>query len=317
MTAKPARPRVEWREVDGILLLDKPIGLSSNQALQRVRRLYRAAKAGHTGSLDPLATGVLPLCFGQATKVAGLLLDSDKSYRAVLALGSRTRTGDREGEIIESRAVPVLERGGVEAAMRAFLGVIEQVPPMYSALKQGGRPLYALAREGIEVERAPRRVEIRAFTLEALEPGQLTFTVECSKGTYVRTLGEDLAVALGTVGHLAALDRTGIGAFQGARTHTFEALEALAPDEAALDALLAPVDSALAGYPAVALGLEEAARFVSGLAVGARALDAVQPQVGATVRVYEPGPRFLGIGTVEAGAGVRVRPNRLMAAGGP
>jgi len=200
-----ARRRVEWRRVDGILLLDKPVGLSSNQALQQVRRLYRAAKAGHTGSLDPLASGVLPLCFGQATKVAGLLLDSDKTYRASLALGSRTTTGDREGAVVETRPVPPLEEEAVRAVLEGFVGERQQIPPMYSALKRDGEALYALARRGVEVERIPRRIRILGVALESLEDGRLEFEVTCSTGTYVRTLGEEVAEALGTCGYLEAL----------------------------------------------------------------------------------------------------------------
>ncbi len=308
MSASP-RPRAAWRTVDGIVLLDKPQGLSSNQALQRVRRIFRARKAGHTGSLDPLATGVLPLCFGQATKVAGFLLDADKTYRAVLSLGARTATGDREGEVVERVTVPALERAAVEAVLGRFLGASEQVPPMYSALKRDGEALYTLARRGIEVERAPRPVRIGALTLRELAADQLEFEVTCSKGTYVRTLGEDLARALGTVGHLAALRRISVGgAFAAATPHPLAALEGLEGDEAALDALLLPLDAALAGYPAVTLGASEVTRFRHGQTVGVKATPA------ARVRLYAPGGTFLGIGESDA-AGCSVRPVRLMADG--
>jgi tRNA pseudouridine55 synthase len=304
-----ARPRPAWRTVDGIVLLDKPEGLSSNQALQRVRRLFRARKAGHTGSLDPLATGVLPLCFGQATKVAGFLLDADKTYRAVVALGVRTSTGDREGEAVERVAVPTLDRATVEAVFERFLGASEQVPPMYSALKRDGEALYSLARRGIEVERAPRPVRIEALSLRELTTDELEFEVTCSKGTYVRTLGEDLARALGSVGHLKALRRTSVGgAFAGAVPHTLAALEGLADDEAALDGLLLPVDSALHGYPQVTLGAGEVSRFRHGQTVGVAVVPATQ------VRLYAPDGVFLGIGASDA-AGCSVRPVRLMADG--
>ncbi len=301
----PARPRLEWRTVDGILLLDKPEGLSSNQALQRVRRLYRARKAGHTGSLDPLATGVLPLCFGQATKVAGFLLDADKTYRATLALGSRTATGDREGEVVERLPVPELEESTVEAALARFRGLTEQVPPMYSALKKDGEALYALARRGIEVERAPRAVRIEVLTLIRLDADAIEFEVTCSKGTYIRTLGEDLARALGTVGHLRALRRTSVGgAFARAAPHPLEALEALAGDEAALLRLLLPVDAALEGFPAIVLEAGDASRFRHGQTVEAPSAPV------ARLRLYAPGGVFIGIG--ECDDGRWVRPLRLM-----
>jgi len=231
MSTTGDRPRREWRTVDGIVLLDKPVGMSSNQALQRVRRLYSARKAGHTGALDPLATGVLPLCFGQATKVAGLMLDADKTYRATLALGTRTATGDREGEIVETRPLPALGRGDVQDVLARFLGSSQQVPPMYSALKRDGEPLYKLARRGVEVVREPRPIRIDAIELVELDGPTLSFDVTCSKGTYVRTLGEDIASALGTTGHLAALRRTDVGgALAGLPAHPIEYLESLAAD---------------------------------------------------------------------------------------
>ncbi len=302
----PTRPRPEWRTVDGIVLLDKPEGLSSNQALQRVRRLYRARKAGHTGSLDPLASGVLPLCFGQATKVAGFLLDADKTYRATLALGTRTTTGDREGEVAERLPVPALDAATVAAALARFLGASEQVPPMYSALKRDGEALYTLARRGLVVERAPRPVRIDAIALVELGPDALTFEVTCSKGTYVRTLGEDLARALGTVGHLAALRRTAVGgAFAGLACHPLAALEALAADERALDALLLPLDAALGAFPALALAAAEAASVRHG-----QTLAIAAPPV-SRVRLYGPDGAFLGIGESDA-SGQCVRPLRLM-----
>ena len=308
--SRPARPRIEWRQVDGILLLDKPVGLSSNHALQRVRRLYRAAKAGHTGSLDPLAEGVLPLCFGQATKIAGLLLDSDKTYRAVLALGARTSTGDREGEVVETRPLPVLEPAEVERVRLEFTGALEQVPPMYSALKQGGQALYALARRGIEVERAPRSIRIVALTIEPIDATRLALTVTCSKGTYVRTLGEDLARALGTCGHLEALRRTEVGAFAGQVAYPLEELERIRGDEAVLDVKLLPVDAALGRYPRLTLEADEARRFLQGQplvpAAGAQGAGPDMPS-----RVYDCRGRFLGLGALDAASG-SVRASRVM-----
>lgn len=312
MNGPAARPRVEWRNVDGLLLLDKPLGLTSNRALQQVRRLYRAAKAGHTGSLDPFATGLLPLCFGQATKVAGLLLDAPKAYRARLVLGARTATGDLEGEVLERAPVPPLAPAAVEAVLARFVGELDQVPPMYSALKRDGQPLYKLARRGLEVERAARRVRIDALALERLEPAALEFHVRCSKGTYVRTLAEDLARALGTVGHLEALRRTEFAGLPSTALHTLASLEALAGDEPALDALLLPVDAALGAYPKVALGASDSARFRQGAAV---ALPAPVPSAapGAEVRVYDATGGLLGLGALD-GTARAVEPKRLMCA---
>jgi tRNA pseudouridine55 synthase len=302
----PARPRPEWRTVDGILLLDKPEGLSSNQALQQARRLYRARKAGHTGSLDPLASGVLPLCFGQATKVAGFLLDADKTYRATLALGRRTTTGDREGEVAARAPVPALEAQAVATVLERFRGASEQIPPMYSALKRDGEALYALARRGLVVERAPRPVRIEAIALVALGADELTFDVTCSKGTYVRTLGEDIAAALGTVGHLAALRRTSVGgALAGRACHPLAALESLRGAESALDALLLPLDAALGEFSALTLTAAEAAGVRHGQSV------AIAAPPAARLRLYGPDGAFLGIGESDA-AGAGVRPLRLM-----
>jgi tRNA pseudouridine55 synthase len=307
-----ARPRVAWRDVDGILLLDKPVGLSSNQALQRARRLYRAAKAGHTGSLDPLASGLLPICFGQATKVSALLLDADKTYRARLALGVRTTTGDAEGEPAERAAVPPLERAAVEATLARLAGPQDQLPPMYSALKRDGRPLYELARAGMEVERERRRIVVHRLELFALEPDALEFEVHCSKGTYVRTLGEDIARALGTCGHLAALRRTAVAAFEGRPLQAFEDLAALAGDEPALDARLLPVDVALQAWPRVTLDDAAALDFRHGRA------PACAPAAPGRARVYGPAGALLGLGTVDD-TGLRVAPDRLLtaAAGAP
>lgn len=306
MTAGAARTRVEWRDVDGIILIDKPLGLSSNEALQRVRRLFRARKAGHTGSLDPLATGMLPLCLGQATKVAGLLLEADKTYRATLALGSRTDTGDLEGAVVERQPVAALTRERVEAALSRLCGEREQVPPMYSALKHGGEPLYRLARRGESVERAPRRIRISRLALDGFGAAEIGFEVDCSKGTYIRTLGEEIAVALGSCGHLTRLRRLAIGGFAGRTMHTLAELESLAGREAELDARLLPVDAALAHLPAVTFDASAAAALQNG-----------QPVIAARgapgrVRLYDQEHRFLGIGEREEQQG-RVVPVRLMA----
>ncbi|MGQ0429265.1 MAG: tRNA pseudouridine(55) synthase TruB [Gammaproteobacteria bacterium] len=302
--AGPALPVTARRPVNGILLLDKPEGLTSNAALQRVRRLYRAQKAGHTGSLDPLASGLLPVCFGQATKASGLLLDADKTYDVTIALGLRTATGDREGETLEHAAVPALDAATVRRAAAGFLGQITQVPPMYSALKHQGQRLYRLARQGVEVERQPRRVVIHRLDLRSIEGPELRFEIRCSKGTYVRTLAEDLARALGTVGHVARLRRLALGPFDALRMHSLDELEQ-APNPEALDALLLPADTALATLPAVRLGLAEQACVLQGQAVFAAGPG------GSKVRMYGADGRFLGVGQM-SGEGRQLAPDRIM-----
>jgi len=293
------------REVDGIVLLDKPEGLSSNAALQRVRRAYQARKAGHTGSLDPLASGLLPICLGQATKASGLLLDADKTYLFRIALGRSTATGDREGDTLETAAVPALDDAAVCRCAAGFLGESQQVPPMYSALKQDGKRLYRLARAGIEVERAARPVRISRLELIGMGPDWVEFEVSCSKGTYVRTLAEDIARALGTVGHVSTLRRVALGPFTESRMHTLEAIELAAAGGTGLEAMLLAVDEALPGLPAVQLGLAEQASVLQG-----RDVLAVGP--GASrVRIYGVGGRFLGIGRMSA-EGARLAPERLM-----
>ncbi len=293
-----------WRDVDGVVLLDKPEGLTSNAALQRVRRAFRARKAGHTGSLDPLASGLLPICLGQATKASGQLLDADKTYRFRLVLGSRTSTGDRAGEVIDSAPVPELDERQLRGVMASFLGESTPVPPRYAALKHEGRRLYKLARAGLEVERAPRKVRIDCLELLAMEPGWLEFEVTCSKGTYVRSLAEDLAVALGTVGHVGSLRRTGFGPFSGARVHTLGEIERAAgsPD---LAALLLAVDAALPGLPAIQLGESEQSSILRGQSV-----QAAGPRA-ARVRMYGVGGRFLGVGRMDE-EGARLAPERIM-----
>lgn len=294
-------------EVDGIVLLDKRTGVTSNRALQEVRVLYRALRGGHTGALDPLATGVLPLCLGEATKFAGHLLDSDKRYTVLARLGARTDTADRDGAVIEERPVPEFSPAELSAALRGLTGPIQQVPPMYSALKRDGVPLYKLARKGEEVERAPRAVTIHAFELVARQGHDLELTVHCSKGTYVRTLVEDLATALGTVGHVAELRRTQVGPFGLDRAVTLETLAALAGDPAALAAQLLPVDAGILDWPEVSLGADAAAFFRNGNPVRSA------PGPAATVRVYGPSG-FLGI--AERGVDGVVAPKRVLAAAG-
>ena len=217
--------RRKWRDVDGILLLDKPRGLSSNQALQLARRIYNARKAGHTGSLDPFATGMLPLCFGQATKVSGQMLAASKTYRVQCQLGIQTSTGDPEGEVCLEAEVPQLDETQIARTLATFTGEIEQVPPMYSALKHQGKRLYELARQGIEVERKARKVEIFSLSLDSFATDSLQLTVQCSKGTYIRTLVQDLAQAWGTVGHATALRRLSVQPFAESAMIGIEELE--------------------------------------------------------------------------------------------
>ena len=300
----PAAPGSR-RDVDGIVLLDKPEGLSSNAALQRVRRAYQARKAGHTGSLDPLASGLLPICLGQATKTSGLLLDADKTYLFRVALGTSTTTGDREGEVVETAPVPSLDESELRRRVATLAGDSMQVPPMYSALKHEGRRLYRLARQGVEVERQPRPVRIHRLDLLEIGSGWLDFEVSCSKGTYVRSLAEDIARACGSVGHVALLRRTALGPFTGARMHTLEEIEQAAGTGSALESMLLPVDGALPELPAVQLDAAGQASILQG-----RAVDAAGP-AASRVRMYGIGGRFLGVGRMSA-EGARLAPERIM-----
>lgn len=231
--------RVKRRHISGVFLLNKPLGISSNGALQKVRWLFRAEKAGHTGALDPLASGLLPICLGEATKFSHYLLDSTKRYQTTVYLGHSTTTGDVEGEVLHEQAVPTLSEAQIQAVLARFVGDIQQVPPMYSALKKQGRPLYELARQGIEVEREARPIHIFAIELLSWDAHSIRLDVTCSKGTYIRVLGEDIARALGTQGHLSALHRTQTGLFELIPSYTIEYLESLS--EAEREALLLPV----------------------------------------------------------------------------
>ena len=287
------RQRQVRRAVHGVLLLDKPLGWTSNDALQKAKWLLRAEKAGHTGTLDPLATGLLPLCFGAATKFSQVSLDADKAYRATLHLGQRTRTGDREGEVIEERPVQV-DRARIEAAVAGLTGPIQQLPPMYSALKKAGKALYEYARAGLSVERAPRNVTIHAVDIIDWQDAVLVIDVRCSKGTYIRTLAEDIGQALGCGAHLGALRRTGCGPLSLAGAVSLADLEAL--DEAGRLALLQPVDTLLADWPALALDAAEAGRLLTGLRRRVTLADA------PALRIYGPEPgAFLGSAHVSAG----------------
>ena len=269
--------------------------MSSNRALQNVKRLFGAAKAGHTGSLDPLATGMLPIFFGAATRLAAFMLEARKTYRVTARLGSATSTGDAEGETIEERRDTVPPEPAVmSAAVGRFVGEIEQVPPMYSALKRGGVPLYRLARSGVEVERSPRRVLIEALVIERYDWPELTLHVRCSKGTYVRTLVEDIARAAGTLGHVAALRRLAVSPFPEGAMRTFAELEAAgAGGSAALDRLLLSPDAALESWPSAHLGPAEVAKIARGQAVAA---DPMLPC--GHVKVYAESGRLIAIGRV-------------------
>ncbi|MEO6972575.1 MAG: tRNA pseudouridine(55) synthase TruB [Rhodoferax sp.] len=299
------RARVARRPVHGVLLLDKPLGLSSNDALQKARWLLRAEKAGHTGTLDPLATGVLPLCFGAATKFSQLHLDADKTYEATALLGVKTSTGDAEGEVIAQRPVHVTQ-ALIEDVVRRFTGRLRQVPPMHSALKKDGKALYEYARAGIEVERAPRDVEIYELNVALAQSTEGDIAIDirarCSKGTYIRTLGEDIGEALGCGAHLTALRRTATGNFDLSHCVTLQALEAMTESDRA--ACLLPVDSLLTGHTRITLDAANAGRFLSGVRRRGDWPDAQQ------VAVYGQEPCAL-LGTAHVKAGELI-PGRLL-----
>lgn len=290
-----------WRPLDGVLLFDKPLELSSNTALQKVRRLYQAEKAGHTGTLDPLASGLLPICFGEATKFSMGLLDADKTYRATIRLGQITTTGDAEGEIIESKPVEV-DTEQVCAVLLRFQGAIRQLPPMHSALKHQGKPLYEYIRKGETIERSLRDVFIHDLRMERLEGDELDIVVRCSKGTYVRTLGEDIGVALGCGGHLTALRRTSIGIFSLADACTLPQLEEMSDSQR--DACLLPLDCMLQDLPSLELDTVELQRMAQGQRLGKRL-----GLPDGKIRLYSSG-RFVGVGEL---LGTRLAPSRLLA----
>ncbi len=300
--------RRQGRDLNGILLFDKPPGISSNDALQKVRRLYKARKAGHTGNLDLQATGLLPLCFGEATKLCAFLLAADKYYGSEVELGTATTTGDSEGEVTYKGSVDGIDIQGIETAMGEFAGEIEQLPPMHSAIKFKGQPLYKLARKGIEVERQPRRVRIYLFRLRYLQDDCLGVDVHCSKGTYIRTLAEDLGKILGCGAHVASLKRIRVGPYDVDDACSIDVLEEKAHQaEHALDALLLPMDSALSTKPQISL-TEDASFY---LQRGQPVLVARAPTSGL-VRLYAPGQRFIGVGEVQDDG--RIAPRRLLRA---
>jgi tRNA pseudouridine55 synthase len=291
------------RNVSGVLLLDKPLGFSSNQALQKVKWLFSAAKAGHTGTLDPLATGLLPICLGEATKFAQYVTDADKTYIATIKLGATTTTGDAEGEVLTTAVVNVTQVQFEQACQR-FIGEISQLPPMYSALKHEGKPLYAYAREGVDIERQSRLISIKSIVCHAFLNDVAQITVTCSKGTYIRTLAEDIGATLGCGAHLIGLRRTETAGYGITQAITVEQLEAL-PIEAR-DALLLPVDSAIAFLPKVMLNTDAAYYVMQGQPVW---------QAGKTpageLRLYDEQNQFLGLGFLQDDG--KVAPKRLVA----
>jgi tRNA pseudouridine55 synthase len=297
------RIKIVRRPLHGVLLLDKPLHLSSNDALQKVKWLLRAEKAGHTGTLDPLATGVLPICFGAATKFSHIHLDAVKTYEATLKLGQKTSTGDAEGGVIAEREVTeaMSSQAFLDKACKAFTGPILQVPPMTSALKKDGKPLYELARQGIEVERAPREVTIHKLVIDKLDDETLRLVATCSKGTYIRTLGEDIAEFLGCGGHLTSLRRKATGDFEIDQAMTLAQLETLS--DKAREALLMPVDVMLSQYTRVDLDNENAGRFLSGVRRRTDLKDCEQ------VKVYGPSEQLLGSAHIKAG---ELIPTRLL-----
>ncbi len=298
------------RPVSGILLLDKPSGLSSNQALQQIKRVFGARKAGHTGTLDPFATGMLPICLGEATKVAHYLTDASKAYSAKIVLGQQTSTGDPEGEVIETTPIPEFLAEDLEEVLGTFAGELEQTPPMYSALKKDGKRLYQLAREGVEVARDPRRIWVHELSLVEHGKNWLAINVVCSKGTYIRVLAEDIARGLGTVGYCQRLRRTAVGPFGGAQIYQIEELERRAEQGLdSLDRCLIPADAALGHLPALQVAEHFIPAVINGNAIAVDA-DCLQ----GLVRIYGPKQEFLGVGELLAGA--RLQPRKMFIAPG-
>ena len=308
------RRRKSGRSVNGVLLLNKPIGMTSNKVLQKVRWMFDANRAGHTGALDPLASGVLPICFGEATKFSQYLLDSDKYYRSTYTLGISTATGDSEGEIILQQDAYKITQQQLEDKIKDFQGEIDQVPSMYSALKHQGQPLYKFARQGIEIDRPARQVTIFDYQITNFRPGtnpEVDVEVHCSKGTYIRTLAEDLGKALGCGAHVSALHRFKAGPYSEDQTVTLEELEKL-KDQGTLqqlDQLLKPVDTPVSEYPAVEFDKIIAGYFQLGQAISSNKVFH-QAQEGAIVRVFREDGVFLGIGTVTEDG--KVAPKRLI-----
>jgi tRNA pseudouridine55 synthase len=299
--------RRRGRPINGVLIVDKPLGISSNDVVQRAKRLFDAQKVGHTGSLDPLATGVLPLCFGEATKFSRYLLDSDKKYWTRIKLGVTTATGDADGEVTGGSDASHVTADVVEQALEKFRGEIEQIPSMYSALKHQGQPLYKLARQGIEVERKARAVTIFSNELVKFDGGELELNIHCSKGTYVRTIAEDLGHALGCGGHVIGLRRLAAGPYVGSEAISFEQLDAYT-DHESLDSLLKPIGSSVQDWPKVRMVTDTAHYLLQGQPVQL----AKAPTEGwvQLLEIAEEGDVFLGVGEVLADG--RIAPRRLV-----
>ncbi len=301
------RRQTRGRNINGILLLDKPKGISSNEALQQIKRIFHAKKAGHTGSLDPLATGLLPICFGEATKFANYMLGADKSYATQCKLGITTETADTEGKVLETRPVPELDQQHVVKVLDRFLGETLQTPPMYSALKKDGQPLYKLAREGIEVDREPRPIWIERISLTRIAGDQLDFDVSCSKGTYIRTLCEDIGKMLGCGGHVTELRRFGLGVFHIDDSVTLEKLNALRDEKAfaEMDDYIQPIETALSDWPALRLTEDSAFYLMQGQAV-----QVPKAPANGVVTLFNSTNRFMGIGEIQDDG--KVKPSRLL-----
>lgn len=291
-------------DINGILLLDKPLGISSNRALQTVKHLFNAKKAGHTGNLDPLATGVLPICFGEASKVTAFLLDSNKRYTCTAQLGTTTSTGDKEGEILRSREVKPFSEADIEQVLQQFRGPIQQIPPMYSALKHNGQPLYKLARQGIEIERKSRDVIIHELNLIEYQADSISLDVLCSKGTYIRTLAQDIGEKLGCGAHLSQLRRTQVEPFDCNELHNIQDLETLAANNQ-IESTLLPIDSALIKLPKITLLDTEATRIKNGLKVSRN--DIPRSDI---IRLYLQTGEFIGIGRYSSDH--QLAPKRMM-----
>jgi tRNA pseudouridine55 synthase len=302
-----AKRKRRGRTVDGILLVDKLAGMTSNEALQAAKHLFDAQKAGHTGSLDPMATGLLPICLGEATKVSAFLLDADKYYRFTVRLGERTDSGDADGQVIATRTVSGIDRAMVETAVKAFDGEIEQIPPMHSAVKQQGKPLYEYAHRGQTVERAPRRTRVHRIEVADFDGHDVTLDVACAKGTYVRTLADDLGERLGCGGHIGGLRRTGAGPFVEPRMVTLETMREhwSQGGAAALDRFLEPVDAALAEWPEIEVGSDVADFLRQGQGV-----QVPKAPAAGMLRLYERDGGFIGMGRVLDDG--RIGPKRLM-----
>lgn len=306
MVRRKKAPR--GRPVNGILLFDKPLGRSSNDALQRVKWLYYAQKAGHTGSLDPLASGLLPICFGEATKLSAFLLDADKTYELTGEIGRQTSTGDTEGEVIAEQPIAELSTEQIDTVLQKFTGQLEQIPPMYSALHHEGRRLYEYAREGITVEREPRPITIYSCELISYQHPHIQLRVRCSKGTYIRTLLEDIAIEFGSVGHVTQLRRTGVGPFSamGGKMYTLDELEAEHErDKFSMDDLLQPIDAALGDKPALTLSSDASFYIEQGNPVMIQ-----QAPIDTLLRLYDADEQFVGVGEVNDDG--LVAPRRLM-----